>query len=44
MTEVDPLSLNFIKYHIPALTPGLHWSETTLHFPDNKALLALSSM
>jgi hypothetical protein len=39
--KVDPLSLFFINFNIPTLTPGLHWAETTLDFSDNKTLLSI---
>jgi hypothetical protein len=39
--EVDPLSFIFINFDIPALTPGLHCSETALEFSNNKTLLAI---
>jgi hypothetical protein len=30
---------SYLHYvNIPALTPGLHWAETTLEFSDNKTL------
>jgi hypothetical protein len=39
--EVEPPSLILIYFNIPALTPSLHWAETSLEFSNNEALLAV---
>jgi hypothetical protein len=42
--EVDPLSLIFINFNIPALTQVLPLAENTLEFSDNKTFLAISRL
>jgi hypothetical protein len=39
--EVDCLSLIFIDFYVPALTPRLYCIKTELQLSENKALLAL---
>jgi hypothetical protein len=39
--KVNPLSLIFIYFNIPGLTPDLHWAETALEFSDNKPLFLI---
>jgi hypothetical protein len=39
--EVNSLSLIFIYFDNPALTPGLHSAETAPEFTNNKFLLAI---
>jgi hypothetical protein len=42
MREVDPLSLLFIDFYVPVLTPHLAGIKTTLQLSENIALNALS--
>jgi hypothetical protein len=41
MREVDCLSLVFIDFYVPALTPRLDCIKTALQLSENIALLAL---
>jgi hypothetical protein len=41
MSEIDFLSLVFIDFYVPALTPRLYCIKTALQLTENIALLAL---
>jgi hypothetical protein len=42
--EIDGLSLVFIDFDVPALTPRLHRSEAALELSENIALFAVCAI
>jgi hypothetical protein len=42
--EIDGLSLVFIDFYVPALTPRLHRSEAALELSENMVLFAVCTI